>query len=101
MNNMVPQLYNGYIDIALQTHRERRMNNTTIGGIVYIYAGMGLNPIDATHSDFLDKQYGEPSRYREDVYAKWLEHRNEVLEYIDTLPTHYEYLKEHIHIGRE
>ena len=101
MNDMKPKMYNGYIDLALQTHRDRRMHNGGIGGIVYIYAGMGLNPIDATHSNFLDRQYGEIENYRESVYAKWLEHRDEVLAYIDTLPSHYEYLKEHIHVGRE
>ena len=49
---------------------------------------------------FKDAGYGEIDGYEEAVYAMWTAHRDEVLKVIDTLPTHYEFLKNNIHKNR-
>ena len=101
MVDFEPSLYNDYLDMSLKMHRDRAIQNTNTGGIVYIMAGMGYNPIDDAHAAFMDRQYFEQPNYREINYQKWADHRDEVLEYIDTLPTHYEFLCKNIHKNRE
>lgn len=96
MNSFTPRLYNGYPDLATRQHRSR-VYSTDMSGIVYIAAGMGYNPIDQLHKDFLDIKYLERPGYAEEVYNDWLKHRAEVLEHIATLPTHYEFLRDNIH----
>jgi tryptophan halogenase len=96
MNSFTPRLYNGYPDLATRQHRSR-VYSTDMSGIVYIAAGMGYNPMDQLHKDFLDIKYLERSGYADEVYNNWLKHRAEVLEHIATLPTHYEFLRDNIY----
>jgi tryptophan halogenase len=99
MRDFTPELYNQYISMAQSMHRSRSF---TIGtaGITYIAAGMGFNPMDAINKKFKDAGYGEIDGYEEAVYTNWVQHRDEVLKVIDTLPTHYEFLKNNIHKNR-
>lgn len=83
-------------DLAGRLHRTRRFDQD-MGGIIYIAAGMGYNPIDKIHKQFLDSKYMEMPGYETEVYNTWLKHRDEALAYIDTLPTHYQFLKDNIH----
>jgi Tryptophan halogenase len=94
-----PVLYNTYPDLAHRLHRSRSFH-AEMSGIVYVAAGMGYNPIDVKHSEFLDKQYFEVLGYREEVLKKWQEHRDEVLKKIADMPSHYQYLKDNIHTAR-
>ena len=96
MRDFIPTLYNGYIDMAYRMHRSRIVGND-IGGIVYIMAGMGYNPMNPAHKKFLDKKYGEPADYEKATYATWLQHKEEVLKHIETLPTHREFLEKTIY----
>lgn len=99
MRDFTPEMYNQYNSMAQSMHRSRSF---TIGtaGITYIAAGMGFNPMDAVNKKFKDAGYGEIDGYEEAVYAMWTAHRDEVLKVIDTLPTHYEFLKNNIHKNR-
>jgi flavin-dependent dehydrogenase len=83
-------------DLAERLHRTR-VFDPDMGGIIYIAAGMGYNPVDRANKRFLDSKYLETPGYEKEVYNNWLEHKNEVLEYIKTLPTHYQFLKDNIH----
>lgn len=97
MNDFVPSMYNSYVDLAVKIHRARTFSNHDQNGIIYIAAGMGINPIDEAHKMFLDEKYMECPGYEEEVYAKWIAHKDQVTEYINTLPTHYEFLQQNIH----
>jgi hypothetical protein len=83
-------------DFGFRMHRSR-VFDSGMGGIIYIAAGMNYNPTDADNKAFLDNQYMEAPNYCNVVYEKWLEHRAEVMAHIDTLPTHREFLAQHIH----
>ena len=96
MRDMVPSMYNSYLDIAMRQHRIRAYD-ATMSGIIYIAAGMGYNPMDSAHKAFLDKKYMETPGYETGVYNKWLEHRAKALQVINQLPTHYQFLKDNIH----
>ena len=83
-------------DLSLRLHRTRRFDNN-MGGIIYIAAGMGYNPVDPKFVSFEDTRVFETPEIRKIVYDKWIEHRDEVLKHIDTLPTHYQFLKDTIY----
>ena len=91
-----PSMYNSYLDLAMKQHRSRAYN-LDMSGIVYIAAGMGYNPIDKTHKDFLDGKYQERPGYADNVYANWEKHRDEVLKTIENLPTHNQFLADTIY----
>jgi tryptophan halogenase len=96
MNEFLPQMYNGYPDLAVRQHRTR-VYNQDMSGIIYIAAGMNYNPIDTTHKAYLDMKFMETPGYETDVYNTWLKHRDEVLQEIAKMPTHYQFLKDNIH----
>ena len=96
MNLNDPAMYNSYPGLAIRMHRTR-MYDPDMSGIIYIAAGMGYNPMDKTHKAFLDEKYMETPGYEQAVYDTWLKHKDEVTKHIDTLPTHYEFLKKYIH----
>lgn len=78
-------------DFGFRMHRSRKFDQN-MGGIIYIAAGMGYNPVEPNFISYEDTKMMESPSIRHDVYENWLKHRGEVLEYIDTLPTHYEFL---------
>jgi tryptophan halogenase len=86
----------GYADLAFRNYRSRTYDHN-MSGIVYIAAGMGYNPMDSYHVDFLNNQYNEDPGLAEQQWDNWVIHRDEVLEYIKTLPSHYEFLKKEIY----
>ena len=100
MESMEAEMYNSYVDIAQRQHRSR-VYDPSMSGIVYIAAGMGYNPMDAAHKKFLDKKYMEPANYEQDVYKRWQEHRDHVLQIIDSLPTHREFLEHNIYSKKQ
>lgn len=85
-------------DLGFRLHRTRKFDQS-MGGIIYIAAGMGYNPVESNFLRYEDERLFESPEARKPVYDSWIAHRNEVLEYIDTLPTHYQFLKDTIHTG--
>ncbi len=83
-------------DLGFRMHRTRKFD-TSMGGITYIAAGMGYNPIEKNFLTYEDKRVMDSPENRKSVYDNWLEHKAEVLKHIDTLPSHYEFLKTNIH----
>jgi tryptophan halogenase len=83
-------------DLGLRLHRSRKFD-ANMGGIIYIAAGMGYNPVESNFLRHEDERLMESPEVREPVYENWLKHKAEVLRHIDTLPSHYEFLKTNIH----
>ena len=96
MNNYEPSLYNTYMAIAEKQHRNKYWG-VDGGGIIYIAAGMGYNPIDTAYKEFADQKYYEIPGYETAVYNTWLKHQEEVMQHIATLPTHAEFLAKYIY----
>jgi hypothetical protein len=68
-----------------------------MSGIIYIAAGMGYNPLDKEHSEYLDEKYHETPDYHLEVWNTWAKHRDETLAVIKQLPSHYQFLKNTIY----
>lgn len=78
-------------DLGMRMHRTRTFDNN-MGGILYIAAGQGYNPVEQNYIRYEDVRRHESPELRATIYDKWLEHKEEVLAHIETLPTHYQFL---------
>jgi hypothetical protein len=97
INNFAPAILTSTHDLAARLHRSRVFDNNSMSGIIYIAAGMGYNPVDLNKVRYLNGKYGETEEDHTKVYENWLEHREEVMAYIDTLETHYQFLERTIY----
>lgn len=79
-------------DLAHQIYRSHAFT-PDLNGIVYIAAAMGYNPVYENKVKALNLIYHEDPTLHTNVRKDWEKHRDEVLKYIDTLPTHNEYLQ--------
>lgn len=77
-------------------HSNNRLSND-ISGLTFILAGMGYNPMTKAKIDVLCYNY--PNIYDEiqSLRDKYEERKVHILSYIDSLPTHYEFLKKEIY----
>lgn len=91
-----PTYGDNFEDLSRRIHRFNVFGND-MNGIVYIAAGMNYNPLYERKVDWNDKRYLETPNYEREIYRTWEAHRDEVLEKIDKLPTHYEFLKNTIY----
>jgi tryptophan halogenase len=78
-------------DLGMRMHRTRKFD-TMMGGIIYIAAGQGYNPVEANYLNYEDDRVGDNPVNRREVYSNWLKHKEEALAHIETLPTHYQFL---------
>ena len=92
----IPHAIKSTSDLAFRMHRSRRFDQE-MGGIVYIAAGMGYSPVEPNFMRHEDKRLLETPEQRKLTYDVWLKHRHDVLAYIQTLPTHYQFLKDTIY----
>lgn len=83
-------------DLGFRLHRTRRFDQG-MGGIIYIAAGMGYNPLESNFMRYEDARLMENIEERKKVYLNWLSHREQAMKIIAELPTHYEFLKTYIH----
>lgn len=97
MTDFIPAIRNSNQDIATRLYRSRVFDNSTMSGIIYIAAGMGYNPIDSCKIKYQNQKYMETKEGQEEVYTNWLAHKEEVLTHIETLESHYNFLKRTIH----
>jgi tryptophan halogenase len=83
-------------DLGMRLHSTRTFD-TNMGGIIYIAAGMGYNPVEKNYLAYQDTKVGETVDVRKPVYETWLKHKEEVLAHIETLPTHYQFLADNFY----
>jgi tryptophan halogenase len=92
----LPQSFRSASDLAHRMHRQRKFD-LDMGGIIYIAAGMGYNPVESNFMRYEDRRLMETPEERKMIYDAWLEHKQQALDKIATLPTHYQFLKDTIY----
>ena len=96
MNNLESTLFDSGHKMSDALHKNSVFHEH-MSGIIYIAAGMGYNPVNLPKIKHLNIMYNEADDLHEETYNEWLEHKNSTMTYINSLQTHYEYLKENIH----
>ena len=69
-----------------------------MNGMVYIAAGMGYKSTptkDLMDADFHHKGWEED--WMDEVRESFLQYKKDVIEYVKSLPTHYEFLRDEIY----
>tara|TARA_B110000208_G_scaffold110363_1_gene136421 strand:+ start:1981 stop:3585 length:1605 start_codon:yes stop_codon:yes gene_type:complete len=69
------------------------------GGLIYILAGQGYNPVTAIDAKMNDIKFGEFDYAS--VKDTFSERKKDVQEFIDLMPTHYEFLTDEFHLNKE
>ena len=71
--------------------------NDPIGGYFYIMAGLGYKPLDSYQMRTIFTDNPSKKSLLKQWYNIWLDERKDLDEYVKTLPSSYEFLKEHIY----
>ena len=85
------------LDLMYNLNITHEVNQSQVTGETFIMAGMGYNPISKAEADMTC--YRNPEAYNKiqsvrNVYKK---KKEKILQYIETLPSHYQFLKEGIY----
>lgn len=96
-----PRLRNAYAELANRNFNSREYDHN-MGGIIYIAAGHGYNPLNTRVIEDSRERFGV-NKYNtwEESKDLWLKHKSEVMEAIKKMPTHYQFLKQNIFNGKE
>lgn len=63
----------------------------------YIMGGMGYKPLGEYYWGVVCEDLPGKEENAERIYESWLQHKENLIAYVQSLPTHYEFLKEHIY----
>ena len=84
--NMIANVERSYRDVE------------SMSGSIYIAAGLNYRPITASmYKEGLTYGEGTPPDMLEDAHAKYQQDRKVIQEWVDKLPSHYEYLRDNIY----
>ena len=81
----------------LYQHSSEHVWDTNDRGVAYILAGMGHKPISEYYLNWFRQEHPDVDKYLDNVYAQWRQYVESISRYVKTLPTSYEFLKEHIY----
>ena len=69
----------------------------TGAGWNYIMAGMGYNPQSKYFQGVLKEMVPGKDAEITQFYNEWMQHRENLINFVKVLPTHYQFLKENIY----
>lgn len=95
--NLTPEFRSNASQLMYNLNSTTTIQSTTPAGETFILAGMGLNPISKAHADLENFRHPLASQVWTDVRRLYEERKQEVLNHIKTLPTHYQFLKDNIY----
>ena len=87
-------LTNSFVDLAFRLNQSRNLD-ITMGGLPYIAAGMGYNPVNI--SEVYDSKLSTDENYWKETKTKYEKHRAETQLFIDKMPSHYQFLKDNLY----
>ena len=85
---------NSFVNLAFRLNQSENFD-TTMGGLPYIAAGMGYNPIyiSEVHAGKLPTD----ENHWKETKTKYEKHRAETQLFIDKMPSHYQFLKDNLY----
>ena len=87
---------NDYRKLIDYHHKKAFDPKSMAEGAIYIAAGQGIRPF----GDYLFYERADDERIQDvkDYHASYIKDRNFMLDWVKTLPSHYQYLKENIYV---
>ncbi len=87
---------NDYRKLIDYHHKKAFDPESMAEGAIYIAAGQGIRPF----GDYLFYERADDERIQDvkDYHASYIKDRNFMLDWVKTLPSHYQYLKENIYV---
>lgn len=95
--DLEPELRRNASDTMYRLNISNELDQEHPAGETFILTGMGLNPISHSQARMICYRHPAAEEEIQQVRNKFLEKKKEILKYIDTLPTHYEFLKKEIY----
>jgi len=95
--DLTSKLRTNTLDLMYRLNITNEVDNTHPAGETFIMAGMGLNPISKAEADLVCYRYPQAYNEIQNVCKDYQLSKKEILNYIETLPTHYRFLKEGIY----
>ena len=88
---------NNASDTMYRLNTSNELNQETASGETFILTGMGLSPISKSDADLACYRFKGAKQEMEKARNLYINQRDSILKYIETLPTHYEFLKKGIY----
>jgi tryptophan halogenase len=88
---------NNASDTMYRLNTSNELNQETASGETFILTGMGLSPISKSDADLACYRFKGAKQEMERARNLYIIQRDSILKYIETLPTHYEFLKKGIY----
>lgn len=73
------------------------LDQSNVAGETFVLTGMGLTPISKSQAEMACYRYENAKQEIQDVRNEYMKRKKEILEYVNTLPSHYEFLRKEIY----
>jgi hypothetical protein len=95
--DLEPEYRFNNMELMKQLNVENKFPSTTPDGKIFIAIGMGLNPASEALAKMEAYRHQHASMTWQEVRRIYEERKGAVLSHIETLPTHYEFLRDNIY----
>lgn len=95
--NLEPELRKNASETMYRLNISNDLDPAFPAGETFILTGMGLTPISTTQAKMICYRHPNVEEEMQNVRNNYIQHKHNILEHIETLPTHYEFLKKEIY----
>jgi tryptophan halogenase len=95
--NLEPELRKNASETMYRLNISNELDQSIPTGETFILTGMGLTPVSKSQADMACYRYPNAGQDISKVRDFYLKKKEQILKHIDTLPSHYEFLKREIY----
>lgn len=95
--DLIPEFRYNNLDLIYRINSTNFFPSDSPDGKLFIMAGMGINPVSKNLAQMEASRYPGAVEVWKNSRNRYEENKTELLQYIETLPTHYEFLRDNIY----
>ena len=95
--NLETEFRNNASNTMYRLNVSNELDQTHAGGETFILTGMGLTPISKSQADMARYRYPDALNEIKNTRNSYLQRKQQILDHVETLPSHYEFLKKEIY----
>lgn len=99
--DLIPEFRYNNLGMIYDLNQTLHLSSETPDGKTFIIAGMGLNPMSNAVAMLNEYRFPDVNNVWTGVVSDYKSRREKLIKHIDTLPTHYQFLKENIYNGED